>query len=72
MTKISLATLDKSHAILVINDKWYWMTKESTNTNSSFDSIIYVLSHVTMMQLFWSQLKANDVLLHVPIFNLFF
>jgi len=29
---------------------------------SSFDLIVYVLSHVTKMQLFWSQLRANDVL----------
>jgi hypothetical protein len=36
---------------------------------SSFDSIVYVLSHVTKMQLFWSQLKANDVLPHVLIFD---
>ncbi len=34
-----------------------------------FDSIIYILSHATKMQLFWSQLKANDVLPHVPIFD---
>jgi hypothetical protein len=46
------------------------MKKMSTNTNSSFDSIIYVLSHVIKMQLFWSQLTANDVLPHVPIFDL--
>jgi hypothetical protein len=43
--------------------------KTSTNTNSSFDFIVYVLSHVTKMQLFWSQLKANDVLPHVAIFD---
>ncbi len=36
---------------------------------SSFDSIVYVLSHVTKMQLFWSQLKANDVLPCVLIFD---
>jgi hypothetical protein len=36
---------------------------------SSFDSIVYVLSHATQMQLFWSQLKANDVLSHVLIFD---
>ncbi len=38
---------------------------------SSFDSIVYVLSHVTKMQLFWSQLKVNDVLPHVLIFDYF-
>jgi len=43
--------------------------KKSTNTSSSFNSIIYILSHATKMQLFWSQLKVNDVLPHVPIFN---
>jgi hypothetical protein len=35
---------------------------------SSFDSIVCVLSHATKMQLFWSQLKANDVLPCVLIF----
>jgi hypothetical protein len=33
----------------------------------SFDSIVYVLSHATNMQLFWSQLKANDVMSRVLI-----
>jgi len=33
----------------------------------SFDSIIYVLSHVINVQLFWSQLKANDVMSRVLI-----
>jgi hypothetical protein len=36
---------------------------------SSFDYIVYVLSHVTMMQLFWSQLRPNDVLPRVLIFD---
>jgi hypothetical protein len=36
---------------------------------SSFDSIVYVLSHVIKMQLFWSQLKPNDVLPRVLIFD---
>jgi hypothetical protein len=36
---------------------------------SSFDSIVYVLSHATEMQLFWSQLRANDVLPCVLIFD---
>jgi len=36
---------------------------------SSFDSIVYVLSHATKMQLFWLQLRANDVLPRVLIFN---
>jgi hypothetical protein len=36
---------------------------------SSFDYIVYVLSHVIKMQLLWSQLKANDVLTHVLIFD---
>jgi hypothetical protein len=40
--------------------------KEKVNKYiSSFDSIVYVLSHATKMQLFWSQLKANDVLSRV-------
>ncbi len=38
---------------------------------SYFDSSVYVLSHVTKMQLFWSQLKVNDVLPHVLIFDYF-
>jgi hypothetical protein len=36
--------------------KW---TKKSTNTSSSFDSIIYILSHEINMWLFWSLLKTN-------------
>jgi len=36
---------------------------------SSFDFIIYVLSHATKMQLFWSQLKANHVLPCVLIYD---
>jgi hypothetical protein len=43
--------------------------KKLTNTNSSFDSIVYVLSHAIKMQLFWSLLKANDVLRRVPMFD---
>jgi hypothetical protein len=48
-TKISLVVWDKSHAILVTNDKGYWMKKKSTNTSSSFDFSEYVLSHVIKM-----------------------
>jgi hypothetical protein len=36
---------------------------------SSFDYIVYVLSHATKMQLFWSQLMTNDVLPRVLIFD---
>jgi hypothetical protein len=37
--------------------------KEKVNKYiSSFDYIVYVLSHATKMQLIWSQLRANDVL----------
>jgi hypothetical protein len=44
--------------------------KEKVNKYiSSFDFIVYVLSHATKMQLFWSQLKANDVLPCVLIFD---
>jgi hypothetical protein len=64
-----LVTLDKSHVILDTNDKGIGWTKKSTNTSSFFVSIVYVLSHAIKMQLFWSLLKANDVLPHVPIFN---
>jgi len=45
--------------------------KEKVNKYISyFDSIIYVLSHATKMQLFWSQLRANHVLPRVLIFDL--
>jgi hypothetical protein len=44
--------------------------KEKVNKYiSSFDSIVYVLSHATKMQLFWSQLTTNDVLPCVLIFD---
>jgi hypothetical protein len=44
--------------------------KEKVNKYiSSFDSIIYILSHATNMQLFWSQLKANHVLPRVLIYD---
>jgi hypothetical protein len=44
--------------------------KEKVNKYiSSFDSIVYVLSHAIKSQLFLSQLKANDVLSHVLIFD---
>jgi hypothetical protein len=36
---------------------------------SSFNSIVYVLSHATKMQLFWSQLMANHVLPRVLIYD---
>jgi hypothetical protein len=36
---------------------------------SFFNSIIYVLSYATKRQLFWSQLKANDVLPCVLVFD---
>jgi hypothetical protein len=49
-TKIPLVTLDKLHVTLVMNDEGYWMKKKkSTNTISSFDSIVYVLSHAIKM-----------------------
>jgi hypothetical protein len=67
-TKIPLVALDKSHVILVTNDKGIGWMKKSTNISSSFDSIVYV-SHVTTMPLFWSLLRANDMLPHAPIFN---
>jgi hypothetical protein len=45
--------------------------KEKVNKYiSSFDSILYVLSHVIKMQLFWSQLKANHVLACVSIYEM--
>jgi len=60
-----IVTCDK----LVAYDKKYCMKEKVNKYISSFDSIIYVLSHVTNMQLFWSQLKANDVLPRVLIFE---
>jgi hypothetical protein len=39
---------------------------------SSFDTIVYVSSHAIKMQLFWSQLKANDVLPRVLIFDYYY
>ncbi len=68
-TKILLVTLDKSHATLITHDKGYWMKEKSTNINSSFDVSVYILSHVTKMQLFLPQLRSNDVMPCVPIFN---
>jgi hypothetical protein len=47
--------------------------KEKVNKYiSSFDYIIYVLSHATNMQLLWSQLSANDVLPRVLIFYYYY
>jgi hypothetical protein len=44
--------------------------KEKVNKYiSSFDYIVFVLSHATKMQLFWSQLTTNDVLPRVIIYN---
>jgi len=37
--------------------------------NKYISSIVYILSHATKMQLFWSQLRANDVLPRVLIFD---
>jgi hypothetical protein len=45
------------------------MNKKVNKYISSFDYIVYVLSHATKMQLFWSQLRANDVLSRVLIFD---
>jgi len=42
--------------------------KEKVNKYISFVDL-YILSHVTKMQLFWSQLRANDVLPRVLIFD---
>jgi hypothetical protein len=45
------------------------MKKKVNKYISSFDSIVYVLSHATKMQLFWSQLKTNHVLSRVLIYD---
>jgi hypothetical protein len=47
----------------------YCMKEKVNKYISSFDFIIYVLSHATKMQLFWSQLKVNDVMPCVLIFD---
>jgi len=44
------------------------MKKKVNKYISSFDSIVYILSNATKMQLFLWQLKANDVLPRVSIF----
>jgi hypothetical protein len=47
--------------------------KEKVNKYiSSFDSIVYILSYVTKMYLFWSQLKANHVLPRVLIYDYYY
>jgi hypothetical protein len=43
--------------------------KKNQQIHFIFDSIVYVLSHATKMQLFLSQLKTNDVLQCVLIFD---
>jgi len=45
------------------------MKKKINKYISSFNSIVYILSHATKMQLFWSQLRENDVLPLVLIFD---
>jgi hypothetical protein len=70
VTKISLVNLNKSHAILVANNKRALDGKKnSTNTSSSFDSIVYILSHAIKMRQFWLLLMPNDMLPHIPIFH---
>jgi len=54
---------------LVADDKEYCMKEKVNKYISSFDSIVYVLSHAINMQLFWSQLKANHVLPRVLIYD---
>ncbi len=54
---------------LTANDKGYYMKEKINKYSSSFAYIIYILSHVTKMQLFWSQFMTNDVLPRVLIFN---
>jgi hypothetical protein len=48
------------------------MKKKVNKYISSFDSIVYILSHATKMQLFWSQLRANNVLPHVLICDYYY
>jgi hypothetical protein len=48
------------------------MKKEINKYISSFDYIVYVLSHATKMQLFWSQFMANDMLPRVLIFDYYY
>lgn len=37
--------------------------------SSSFDFILYILLHATKMLLFWSPMRANDVVPNVSTFN---
>jgi hypothetical protein len=48
------------------------MQKKINKYISSFDYIVYILSHATKMQLFWSQLRENDVLSRVLIFDYYY
>ncbi len=48
------------------------MKKKVNKFISSFDPIVYVLLNATKMQLFWSQLKTNDVLPRVLIFDYYY
>jgi hypothetical protein len=48
------------------------MKKKIHTYISSFDYIVYLLSHATNMQLLWSQLSANDVLPRVLIIDYYY
>jgi hypothetical protein len=53
VTKMLVVALGKSHETLITNEVLD-ERKRSTNTSSSLDSIINILSHLTTMQLFCS------------------
>ncbi len=48
------------------------MKKKVNKYISSFDYIVYLLSHVTNIQIFWSQLSANDVMPCVLIYYYYY
>jgi hypothetical protein len=67
VTKIPLVALDKSHAILVTNNKGYWMKKGQQIQILWLHYICIVTCDQNAT--IWSLLKANDVLPCVLIFH---
>ncbi len=71
MTKISLVILGKLHAILVANNKMYWIERKNQQIQVHLLISLYTYCHMKLRcNYFGHNLKANDVLPHVPIFNL--
>jgi hypothetical protein len=66
--KIPLLDLDKSHVILIANNRG--VLNERKNQQIQVHPLIpYILSHTIKMQQFWSLLRPNDMLPRIPIFN---